>query len=323
LKVIVTGASGFIGSAFVKKLTDSGVDVLAISRKNYNQISISRKSLLEKATYLQVNMDDIKQLKEKINRIKWLPGENCIFFNLAWGGKGDSLSDLNVEAQFKNIVRTISAYEIANEINCTKFIQVGSMEEIFAREYLKLDHSRDSLWNRHIIYSLAKIMAKNAVNLYEKKFKTHLIYVNHSHIMGPGDDKDSFLQVSLQKLIRGDDLITSTCEQFFDVVSLSDCVNAYYLICTSGIPGNQYWVGSGQPRKLKEYVLELAKLIPSKSQIKFGEMPYNDVTVDLEEFSINTLRSHTGYKPNKTFADSVFELHNYLVDRNNLPEGEL
>jgi nucleoside-diphosphate-sugar epimerase len=69
--------------------------------------------------------------------------------------------------------------------------------------------------------------------------------------MGEDDDKDSFLQVTLQKLINGEDLIFSSGEQIFDVISLEDCARGYYLICEKGIPGEEYWVGSGEPKKLR------------------------------------------------------------------------
>ena len=48
--------------------------------------------------------------------------------------------------------------------------------------------------------------------------------------MGPNDDKDSFLQVTLQKLIDNQELIFSSGEQLFDVISLEDCAYGYFLI---------------------------------------------------------------------------------------------
>ena len=101
------------------------------------------------------------------------------------------------------------------------------------------------------------------------------IYLLHSHVMGEDDDKDSFLQVTLQKLINGEDLIFSSGEQFFDVISLSDCSLGYYLICEKGKSNQEYWVGSGDPRKLREYVERMYKLFPSKKLLKKGGIKMN------------------------------------------------
>ena len=38
-KAIVTGSTGFIGSSFVEFLVSKGIDVLALGRKNLNDIS--------------------------------------------------------------------------------------------------------------------------------------------------------------------------------------------------------------------------------------------------------------------------------------------
>ena len=140
------------------------------------------------------------------------------------------------------------------------------------------------------------------------------IYVLHSHVMGPDDDKNSFLQVTLQKLIRGDELIFSTGEQYFDVISPSDCSQGYYRICQKGRPGEEYWVGSGDPRQLREYVERLYNLFPSGEEMQFGKMPYNDIVLDKETFSIANLVKDTGYKPTMTYEQTVKDLHDYIIE---------
>ena len=115
--------------------------------------------------------------------------------------------------------------------------------------------------------------------------------------MGPNDDKDSFLQVTLRKLINGDDYTFSTGEQMFDVISVNDCARAFRLIGEYGKAHKEYWVGSGQPRRLKEYVEIMFSLYPSEKELQFGKMPYNDISLMEEDFSIELLSQDTGYKP--------------------------
>jgi nucleoside-diphosphate-sugar epimerase len=190
------------------------------------------------------------------------------------------------------------------------------MEEIFAKKYLSLDFHFNMQWNRHVVYALAKTVAKNILSLRARELGIDYNYVNHSHVMGPGDEKDSFLQVSLQKIILGEDLIVSSGEQYFDVISLSDCVRGYKLICQKGLSGFDYWVGSGEAQRLKSYLERLRRIIPSDSQIKFGELAYNDVQVDEIEFSIDLLTRHTGYSPEFSFEETVLEVVKYLEKHN-------
>ena len=140
------------------------------------------------------------------------------------------------------------------------------------------------------------------------------IYVLHSHVMGPDDNKNSFLQVTLQKLIRGDELIFSTGEQYFDVISVDDCSAGYYEICQKGRSGEEYWVGSGDPRRLREYIERMYDLFPSGAEMQFGQLPYNDIVLDKEIFSIANLTRDTNYIPTMTYEQVVKDLHDSLIE---------
>jgi nucleoside-diphosphate-sugar epimerase len=257
-------------------------------------------------------MSEISTVGEILSHLDWAVGDDCIFFNLAWGGE-NGLSDMNVAAQMKNVVWGVSALKIAKKIGCTRFIQVGTMEEAFTKKYLELDYKKNNQYNRHVIYSVAKMAAKAALKINALQLGIDFIYVLHSHVMGPDDDKNSFLQVTLQKLISCSELIFSAGDQYFDVISISDCSAGYYEICQKGKSGDDYWVGSGDPRRLREYVERMYKLFPSGQDMQFGKLPYNDIVLDKDVFSINKITEDTDYKPIKTYEETVKELHDYLV----------
>jgi nucleoside-diphosphate-sugar epimerase len=312
-KAIVSGATGFIGAAFVKFLTDKGIDVVALGRKPITEVKNSRRKKLTLAKYINLDMKEIGNLHKRLHEISWDVGVECVFFHLAWGGV-DGLSDLDIKAQMQNIGWSVNALEESVAIGCNRFIQVGTMEEAFTYKYLELDHHKNNEYNRHVIYSIAKIAAKNALALKASNLDIDYIYVLHSHVMGEDDDKDSFLQVTLQKLVNGDDLIFSSGEQIFDVISLEDCAQGYYLICEKGISGNEYWVGSGDPRKLREYVEKMYRLFPSEKEMQFGKLSYNDIVLSKNDFSIENLVKHTGYKPSKSYEQSVTDLYHTLFN---------
>lgn len=310
-KAIVAGGSGFIGSGFVEFLVNHGIEVLATGRKPLEDVEEVRRNRLKGSSYISLNLENVDDLLSYVAQTDWVPGDDCVFINLAWGGVS-RLSDTDVSAQLANVHQSVKAVEVANKLGCAKFLQIGTMEEAFTDAYLNLNHRKDSQYNRHVIYSVAKSMAKRAVTLKAQTLGLHLVYVLHSHVMGPGDDKDSFLQVTLEKLIRGEDLVFSSGEQFFDVISLEDCARGYFLICQTGKPGETYWVGSGKPRPLRDYVEKMYALFPSKKIMQFGSLGYDDVKLSPETFSIDKLVSDTGFEPQMSFEDTVRDLHRYL-----------
>lgn len=144
-----------------------------------------------------------------------------------------------------------------------------------------------------------------------KKRGPEVLFGTNSHVMGPGDDKDSFLQVALGKILRKEDIAMSSGDQIFDVINVKDCAKAYVAIAKKGNLGASYLIGSGSPRKLKQYVEEMNELFPSVT-IQYGSMPFNDVLLDKKVFSIDRLIADTDFSPSLSFSSSVVELANYL-----------
>ena len=311
-QAIITGATGFIGSSFVQYLVDQGIQVLALGRKEPEEISQARRVKLKGAHYITLDMQSIDSLAAFILDLDWHVGQECVFFNLAWAGE-DGLSDLNIAAQLANVTYSVAAIETASNMGCSRFVQVGTMEEPFAEEYLHLDHHQHNYYNRHVIYSVAKMAAKQALEVKSSQLGMDFIYVLHSHVMGSDDYRDSFLQLTLLKLMRGDELIFSTGEQYFDVISLEDCVLGYFLICQEGKPGKEYWVGSGDPRRLREYVERMYVLFPSEKEMQFGKLPYNDIVLGKNVFSIAELTEDTGYRPTMSYEQTVKALQGHLA----------
>ena len=313
-QAIITGATGFIGSRLVRMLIKSKIGVLAIGRKNFSEVDNLRINKSKYINYINLDMSEISQLPKVIEKINWKIEKDCVFYNFAWGGV-DRLSDLDIDAQIKNVAWSGEALNIAKKINCSKFIHVGSMEEAFADKYLYLDYKKNSQYNRHVVYSLAKNSARDLLKIISQQIDINLNIATNSHVMGPNDDKDSFLQVTLQKLLKGDELIFSTGEQIFDVISVTDCARAYMLIGMNGKKNKEYWIGSGDARALKEYVEILAKLFPYKQKLQFGEMPYNDISLKKSDFSIKSLVKDTGFRPSQTFEDTAKERYRWITKK--------
>lgn len=312
-QIILTGATGFIGAYFIDFLVKKGVNVIALGRKRLDDVPTSRIESIKRANYIQLDMKDILQLPNKLAEHQIHISNDCAFYNLAWGGVA-KLSDLDISAQLSNVGYSVNALEVASLLGCKKFIQVGTMEEAFTLKYLGLDYRQSSYYNRHVIYSVAKLAAKKAIEAMCKQKNIDYNYVLHSHVMGPHDDKDSFLQVTLQKLISNEELVFSTGEQLFDVISPYDCALGYYLIASKGISGKTYWVGSGNPRPLRKYVEEMYELYPSGQAMQFGKLPYNDIVLEPDDFSIENLTQDTGYMPTKEYSEIVRELYDHLLE---------
>ena len=281
---IISGATGFIGSTLVNHLLNENYKVIALGRKSFSDINLSRLKPHNNLIYIKLDMKNISNLKKIIdeNHKKFITNDSY-FYHFAWGGE-KNLSDMNVKSQLKNVIWTNKALNIAEEIGIKKFIFVGTMEEEFTKKYLDLNYKKDSFYNRHVIYALAKLAARKTLKASFNQKKIKIIFATNSHVMGPKDDRDSFLQTTLKKVLLNEDLILAPCDQYFDVISSLDCARAYRLIGERGRNFENYWIGSGNPRILKEYVKIIAQMYSYELNLNFSELSINEIPLKKNDF---------------------------------------
>ena len=77
-KAIITGSTGLIGMATARHLSDAGIHVLCIGRRNLSPSQIM-DSFGDHSTYLALSMERISSLKKEIDQIKWDASNDCIF----------------------------------------------------------------------------------------------------------------------------------------------------------------------------------------------------------------------------------------------------
>jgi nucleoside-diphosphate-sugar epimerase len=313
MKAIVTGASGFVGSRLVSELIKSGYEVVAIGRRKIQLLSNYRRQLLTNAIYLDCDLNNLDYLTKTLLNLNFFSKDLDFVFHLAWGGN-IGLSDMDVGSQSQNIECTLNSFKLATKLKAKRYIFCGTMEEFFAERYTNLDHKIDTLFNRHVIYALTKISARQALKLLYKKKDPEILFVTSSHVMGPGDDRDSFLQIALTNILKGKNIKMSSGKQNFDVINVIDCAKAFLLVGKYGTFGSSYWIGSGKPRKLKFYIQEMNKIF-SRVKIHYGAIPYNDVILDKKIFSTKKLFKDTKFKPSFSFSDTVQQVAEYLQNK--------
>ncbi|HEB9432625.1 TPA: NAD(P)-dependent oxidoreductase [Campylobacter coli] len=309
-KAIITGATGFIGSALVRSLLRDGVEVLALGRKKREEVDPLRLQEHDRLTYIQIDMTDISNLPNILDEKK-IDFKNASFFHFAWGGK-QGLSDLNIKEQYNNISYSIEAFLSAEKIGCKKFIHVGTMEEAFVTPYLELDYHKEKHYNRHVIYALAKKSARDFLKSLSNQVNVELIFATKSHVIGANDTRDSFLLVTLQKILNGEKIEMTSGEQTFDTIALKDCIRAFKLIGAMGKKNSEYWIGSGDPKTLKEYVQIMATRYPPKFPVEFGKISYSDVKLPKEVFSIKLLKEDFNFHCEQSYEESLEDLYQWL-----------
>lgn len=300
---IVTGGTGFVGNALVKKLTDENVKVYAIVRdKSLSNVQPDRREVLqnERVTMVEGDISNLRESKSKISE------KADVFYHLAWAGtRGEALIDYDV--QISNIKYVMDAICVAAELGCHKFIGAGSISEyeLFAEKQCDSEGDKHSVYKaaKHASYLMGKELAKTK--------KIHFIWPIITNIYGAGENSPRLINTLIRNLMENGEMDLSEGNQIYDFIYVSDAANAFYLIGEKGNSGRDYVIGSGDAKPLKEFLQQIPDVIDRDCRLNFGKMKFNGYYLDKELYNTDKLVKATGFVPQLSFIDGIKKVIDY------------
>ena len=247
-KAIVSGSTGLVGSSVVRSLIDKKISFLCLGRKK-----ISNEDLIKKfgqhVQYLVIDMDDIESLPEKIKTLDFQIGQECVFFNFAWGGN-NSLTDGGFDKQFKNSINASKAVKIASVLGCSKFVNCGTIQESIA----ELSISNNTKFNNsQRDYAISKIATRDMCLMIAYLEKIDYVHTRLSVPLDPKVENSGYISNVISNIMNGKEYSKPKNDELFDITHIDDVANAYYLIGLNGQNKSDYYIGASSPRTLNEY----------------------------------------------------------------------
>lgn len=298
-KVIVTGVTGFIGYHLFKHLINENIIVWVVLREDSKDLdAISR---IRNTHVIICNLSDILSIDEKCEERGF-----DAFFHLAWeGASGDAR--LNYNLQVDNAKWTVQCVEAAKKLECKKIIVTGTVCEKQC-----IDIVSSSQFIRNSNYLLAKDYARNMSFSLSRYFDIPVVWCQFYHPIGVFNKKNQIITNTIYKLKNGEELKLGKCETLFDVIDVEDLVRGMYLIAEKITDSDTIFLGSGNPKKLKNYIIKISELIDSNSEISFTDTSKDDLIIDKEWLGIECTKKRTGYEPQIDFENSVLEISKWL-----------
>ena len=259
MRVIVTGATSFIGSHAVQTLINQGFEVCALIRpnsagkKNLEQMII-KKELLE---IIECELSGLKELAvnaEKLSKIgqKWSHdlGRADYWLHLGWDGSGSDNRKL-ADIQSMNAVYALDALETAAAAHCKRFLFCGSQAEYGVRNTTMRE--TDEL---HPLSEYGKAKAKVGREAVMRAEALGITYI-HTRVFsvyGPGDHPWSLVESCMRTFKEGGIMELGACTQLWNYLYIDDAVNAIVKLLTGDAPAGVYNVAGEDTRPLREYI---------------------------------------------------------------------
>lgn len=303
--IVVTGASGMIGSHIIDLAIEKNISVDAVVRKNSKKLN--NIPINDKVNVIECDLNDISNLGKFIDR----PCD--VFFHLAWNGVFGNDRN-NVYNQQDNVLNTLKAINVATELGCKKFILAGSQAEYGLQDDILTCNTVPNPINAYGIakntaYQLGKVLAEQLG-----------IEINNGRIISAFGDRDNdytMISSSIIKMLKGEQVDLSECTQIWDYIYAVDVARAFFAIAEHGVNGKAYPIGSGKSRALKSYVEEVFRLVANdKSVLNYGAIKLSANAVRHLECDISELTADTGFIPKYSFSEGIINTIEWFKNRN-------
>ena len=236
MKILITGASGFIGSFIVEEALRRGMETWAAMRK-----SSSRQFLQdERINFIELDLNDPQQLE------KQLKGKDFDYVVHAAGVTKclDQQDFFRINTTgTKNLVRTL--IKVGTPLK--KFVYISSLSVFGAiREHQPYKEIRETdRPNPNTNYGKSKLEAERWLRngLETKTANFPYVILRPTGVYGPRE-RDYFLMAKSIK--QHSDFAVGFSRQDITFVYVLDVVQAVFLACTKGNTGRAYFLSDGK-----------------------------------------------------------------------------
>jgi UDP-glucose 4-epimerase len=250
-RVLITGASGFIGSHLLNRLSQFGLEIHALSR------SSAMKG--EGVHWVQADVAEMTNLRNVFSRIK-----PHIIFHLASQVTGSR--DLSqVEPTLRNnFITTVNLLALATEYKCERLILIGSMEEP--------DISRFEVASSP--YSAAKGASSEYARMFFNLYGTPVVNATLYMVYGPNQkDSSKLIPYVTNSLLQNLSPKLSSGLRQVDWIYVDDVVEGLLLMAaTPALEGRRIDLGSGVTHSIRSVVEILGELTNSELKPQFNAL---------------------------------------------------
>lgn len=316
MKIVVTGATSFIGVPVIRRLLELGHQVYAVVRPGSANLSRlpGDEGTAGTLIVLPVLLKEMDRIGERIPS-----ADACLHFG--WDGAGSD-NRTNREVQQRNVGDSLKVLTGAASLGCRRFLFSGSQAEYgLCREAMTEDTACAPVSE----YGRAKTDFKNQAQALCRRWREEhtggLEYV-HTRIFsiyGPGDHPWSLVESCLRTFLEGREIRLGECTQKWNFLYIDDLVDALLtLLFYEGDLGEDREAvfniaGDRQEtRSLREYVEIMYELCGGKGGYLYGQRAPNAEGPANLIPDITRISCVTGWKPRTSFEEGI---RNMLEER--------
>ena len=266
-KVLVTGASGFIGSHLVEELVRRGANVRAFvknnSSNNIGSLEKLTENISEKVEIVFGDMQNRENVKRAVYEM------NLVFHLGALISVADSYKNPR-EYMDVNAIGTLNILEASREYKIEKII-IASTSEVYGNGGNKIINE-DFPLNPRSPYAASKIAAEKITESFYYSYNLPVSIIRLFNVFGPRQSIKPLIPAVINHGIRNEKIQITDLNSKRDFVYVADAVDAFIKTAESDKSnGETINIGTGTASSVK-MILEILSKILEKDLFKYVEL---------------------------------------------------
>jgi nucleoside-diphosphate-sugar epimerase len=251
-RILVTGASGFLGSHLCDRLSQLGAEVHATSR--------SPKRADGSLHWWQANLENIDEARQLFRNLS-----PDILFHLSGYATGAADVAQVLPTFHSQLVSKLNLLIAATELGCQRLIFTASLEE---------PQSGKGEITPGSPYAASKWAGGAYARMFHKLYQTPVVLARIFMTYGPRQNANKIIPSVTLSLLRGEAPLLGSGLRLVDWIYVDDVVDGLLAMAhVPGIEGLTFDLGSGKLMSVRAVVDQLVEHINSRIEPLFDALP--------------------------------------------------
>lgn len=263
--ILITGATGFIGSNLARHLVQIGCNVHIVTREKSNKWRI--QDILRLIEEHNCDLTDRDQVNGLVTDIR----PDIVYHLATYGSYPSFQQDLGTMVE-TNIEGTTNLITALSKTKYEVFVNSGSSSEYGLRTEPMVETDLLEPINH---YGTSKASASLFAQVFAKSFGQPIVTLRLFSVYGYYEEPTRLIPTVITSCLRGKDLNLTKGKQARDFIFIEDVIDAYLKASTSPRAcGEIINIGSGTQHTVKEVVLKILELCGNPIKAHWGALPY-------------------------------------------------
>jgi nucleoside-diphosphate-sugar epimerase len=299
-KVLITGATGFVGSNLVRKLVRENYEVHVLTRNRSDRWRLA--DIAGRINNHSADLLDSDRLKNTVEKI-----QPDIIFHLATMAIYGGVHFPEKKVIENNLFGTINLINACDDIDYRCFINTGSSSEYGPKAHPMKESDVCEPVN---VYGISKCASTCYATFAAKTKNKPIINLRLFSPFGPYDDSRRLMPYVIASALHGKELNLADRNAVRDYVYIDDVVDIYLksINIADAYRGEIFNVGRGESISVEYVVKKVLEITSSKSPVKWGTFSGRDYDCSRWEADIEKTSWCFNWKPKYNIEAGISEV---------------